>query len=166
SNIKCVLLYLAGVFLTFGHKIVVEYYNFKVNGEMVNEGSLIKYTSPTMVLCATALLCLFAKVRFKDGMKKLTATFSPYAFSVYLIHTAPFVWSKVMKNRFELYAEFNPILMLLAVFGTAIGIFLLCSLIDFVRIKIFRILKIKELSLKLEDAINNFQYKKSETTKI
>lgn len=154
SNIKCVLLYFVAVLLSFGQKVITEYVKFAINGETVNEGLFIKYTSPTMVICAVSLLCLFAKVDFKDGMKKLTAVFSPFAFSVYLIHTAPFVWSKVMKNRFVTYAELNPIIMILVVFATAIGIFALCSLIDFLRVQLFKLLKIKELSVKIETTIS------------
>lgn len=169
SNIKCILLYFGAVLVTFGQKVITEYVKFIVNGETVNEGLFIKYTSPTMVICAVSLLCLFAKVDFKDGMKKLTAVFSPFAFSVYLIHTAPYVWSKVMKNRFVSFAEFNPIVMILVVFATAIGIFALCSLIDFVRVQLFKMFRIKELSFKIEGTVAKFIekiYNKKETEKV
>ncbi len=148
-----VISYFAGVLITWGQKILTEFLKLKINGETVNEGLFIKYTSPTMVLCAVSLLCFFANVNFGSIMQKITAIFSPFAFSVYLIHTAPFVWSKVMKNRFVAYAELNPFIMILAVLGTSIGIFLLCSLIDFVRSQLFKLLKIKELSIKIEEVI-------------
>ena len=169
SNIKCILLYFGSVLVTFGQKVITEYVKFIVDGKTVNEGLFIKYTSPTMVICAVSLLCLFAKVDFKDGMKKLTAIFSPFAFSVYLIHTAPYVWSKVMKNRFVTFAEFNPIVMILVVFATAIGIFALCSLIDFVRVQLFKMFRIKELSFKIEGTVAKFIgkiYNKKETEKV
>jgi hypothetical protein len=153
SNIKCVLLYFSAVLVTFGQKVITEYVKYSINGKIVNEGMFIKYTSPTMVLCAVSLLCLFAKINLKDVVKKVVAFFTPFAFSVYLIHTAPFVWSKVMKNRFVAFAELNPIIMILVVFGTAIAIFIGCSLIDFLRVQIFKLLKIKELSVKIEKAI-------------
>ena len=165
SNIKCVVLYFAGVFITFGQKVIVEYVKLKLSGETVNEGAFIKYTSPTMVLCAISLLCLFAKVNFKDGMKKVTAIFSPFAFSVYLIHTAPFVWSKVMKNRFVMFADFNPFGMVVAVLVTAVSIFLLCSFIDFIRTQLFKLLKIKELSIKIESFVTKLFDKKESVDK-
>ena len=169
SNIKCILLYFGSVLVTFGQKVITEYVKFIVNGDTVNEGLFIKYTSPTMVICAVSLLCLFAKVDFKDGMKKFTAVFSPFAFSVYLIHTAPFVWSKVMKNRFVSYAELNPFVMILLVFATAIGIFAICSLIDFVRVQLFKMFRIKELSVKIEGTVAKIIekiYNKKETEKV
>lgn len=166
SNVKCVLFYFSGVLISFGQKVLVEFLKFKINGETVNEGLFIKYTSPTMVLCAVSLLCLFAKVNFKDGIKKAIAFFSPFAFSVYLIHTAPFVWSKVMKNRFAFAAEYNPFLMILTVLGLSIGIFVLCSLVDFLRVQIFKLCRIKELSVLIEKTIikiiNKFSKEKSE----
>ncbi len=169
SNIKCILLYFGAVLLSFGQKVITEYVKYAVNGETVNEGLFIKYTSPTIVICAVSLLCLFAKVDFKDGMKKFTAVFSPFAFSVYLIHTAPFVWSKVMKNRFVSYAELNPFVMILLVFATAIGIFAICSLIDFVRVQLFKMFRIKELSVKIEGTVAKIIekiYNKKETEKV
>ena len=169
SYIKCILIYFGATLVTFGQKIITEYVKFIVDGKTVNEGLFIKYTSPTMVICAVSLLCLFAKVDFKDGMKKLTAIFSPFAFSVYLIHTAPFVWSKVMKNRFLTLAEFNPIVMILVVFATAIGIFALCSFIDFVRVQLFKMFRIKELSVKIEGTVEKVIekiYNKKETEKV
>ena len=165
SNLKCVVLYFAGVFITFGQKVIVEYVKLKLSGETVNEGAFIKYTSPTMVLCAISLLCLFAKVNFKDGMKKVTAIFSPFAFSVYLIHTAPFVWSKIMKNRFVMFADFNPFGMVVAVLVTAVSIFLLCSFIDFIRTQLFKLLKIKELSIKIESFVTKLFDKKESVDK-
>lgn len=159
SNLKCFLIYCASVLVTFGQKVGTEFLKLKLNGETVSEGMFIKYTSPTMIICSVALLCLFAKANFKDGFKKFTAVFSPFAFSVYLIHTAPFVWSKVMKNRFVAYADLNPFLMVLAVIGTAVGIFALCSLIDFIRTQLFKLFKIKELSVAIETGIGKFLQK-------
>lgn len=165
SKLKCILLYFGAVFITFGQKVITEFLKFRLNGEIVNVGLFIKYTSPTILLCSVALLCLFAKVNFNDGLKRFTAFVSPFAFSVYLIHKAPFVWSKIMKNRFVSYADFNPFLMVLAILGTAIGIFALCSIIDFVRIKLFNLLKVKELSVKIEESaiklIDKMKTKKS-----
>lgn len=77
-----------------------------------------------------------------------------------------------MKNRFVSYTELNPFLMVLAVLGTAVGIFALCSLIDYLRIKLFKLLKIKELSVKIEesavDILEKIKTKKSnkDTVKI
>jgi hypothetical protein len=69
-----------------------------------------------------------------------------------------------MKNRFVAYADFNPIIMIILVFATAIGIFMLCSLIDFIRVQLFRLLKVKKLSIKIENFItalvNKIQIKK------
>jgi surface polysaccharide O-acyltransferase-like enzyme len=139
--------------LSLGLKLLNDYPKAELfNGDY----SLVKYTSPTMVICAVALLCLFAKIELKDGVKKLVAIFSPFAFSVYLIHTAPFVWSKVMKNRFVSFTEYNPFVMVILIFVTAVGIFALCSLIDYIRIKIFNLLKIKELSAKLGSIIEKY----------
>ena len=153
SNIKCILIYFSAVVLSLGLKLLNDYPKAEFfNGDY----SLIKYTSPTILICAVTLLCLFAKIELKDGVKKIVAVFSPLSFGVYLIHTAPYVWTKVMKNRFVAFAEYNPFVMIILILVTAVGIFVLCSLIDYIRIKIFNLLKIKELSAKIEGIIEKY----------
>jgi hypothetical protein len=55
-----------------------------------------------------------------------------------------------MKGRFADYLELNPIFMAFAVLGTALAIWFICSMIDRIRLEIFKILKVRQLSNNIE----------------
>lgn len=77
---------------------------FKITGDRLLRfvpGSLfVRDTSPTVLLCAAALLVAFA--RFKPGRKltEFAVLFAPAAFGVYLLHVSPLVFEHVIGNRF------------------------------------------------------------------
>jgi hypothetical protein len=58
-----------------------------------------------------------------------------------------------MKDRFVDYLEFSPIVMAIAVLGTALVIWFICSMIDKVRLEIFKILKVKQLLNNTENTL-------------
>lgn len=66
------------------------------------------------------------------------------SFGVYLIHVNPLVWEFVMKDRFKSFLNFNIVSFVLGVLGIAVTIYFLCILIEWVRIRIFKKLKVKE----------------------
>ena len=66
------------------------------------------------------------------------------AFGVYLIHNHPLVFSVLMKGRFSNYAAFPWPFEILAVLGTAVCIYLICYVIDFIRLEIFKVLHIRQ----------------------
>ena len=70
--------------------------------------------------------------------------FSPMAFGVYLIHNHPLIFSYLLKDRFTDYVAFPWILEILAVLGTAVLINLICYAIDFIRLKLFERLHIRQ----------------------
>lgn len=84
---------------------------FKITGDRLLRfvpGSLfVRDTSPTVLLCAAALLVAFA--RFKPGRKltEFAVLFAPAAFGVYLLHVSPLVFEHVIGNRFALSGGFR-----------------------------------------------------------
>ena len=105
---------------------------------------LLDYCSPTILAASAALLILFSRFRFGAISKKVITFFSPLAFSVYLIHVQPQIWTHFIKGRFAAFADFPVLLMISAAVGAAFGIWLICSLIDAVRLHLFRLLKVRE----------------------
>lgn len=149
---KYIWMYVLCVVLTWGVKIGIEYVTLKVLGEAKGGNLLISYLSPTILLAAISLLLYFSKLRVNDILKKIVMFFSPLAFSVYLIHTAPLIWENVLLGLFRDYATVNPIVSVLLVLVTAIIIFLICSLIDLIRIKVFDFLNVRKMC---EHIVNN-----------
>ena len=58
-----------------------------------------------------------------------------------------------MAGRFSGYLTLNPVVMIIAVIGTALGIWLFASMIDKVRLMLFELLKIKQLSRRIAEKI-------------
>ena len=110
-------------------------------------GRLTSYVSPTMLLAAICLLLLFAQLDIKSEKGRgLIEKFAPAAFGVYLIHTQPCLLKATLKNSLAGLADANGFLIILAVLGIAAAIYLICSLIELLRIKLFEILKVKQLA--------------------
>lgn len=107
---------------------------------------LFKYNSPTVFLSSAALLLLFAKFSPKSRFSAVViGTFAPASFGVYLIHTHPLIWANVLAGRFAGFCRL-PLWKLLGLTLTvALAIFIACSAVDYVRLKVFRLLRIDKL---------------------
>lgn len=144
---RCVLVYICSVLLAWGAKFLLETHSIS----FISPNFLINYTAPTMLLCAAALLLLFSKWQVKSKIAdKFIKTASPLAFSVYIIHTNPLVWSNWLADRYASAAEKSPLLFLLLVLFYAAVIYIVCSMADFVRYQIFKKLKLAEKGKEIE----------------
>ena len=139
------MIYLGTVMLTWTCKLIVELFARAVFGKVMNSSLFISYISPTILFAAVALLILFSKLQVTSILNRFIMFFGPLSFGVYLIHTHPLVWKWVMEEGFSDYAKCHPILLVLDVLGTVFGIWFFCSLIDFVRLKLFETLKVNLL---------------------
>lgn len=142
---KCVLLYLACVVFAWGFNMVFNDKSFRL--------LFTGYTSPVIFAAAVFLLLFFARLNINNFWKRIIGFFAPASFGVYLLHVEPLVWNNVLYQRFTPYASLNPALLTLAIIGTALGIWLLGSLTDRIRIAVFRLLRIKKMCDKLEDCV-------------
>lgn len=106
---------------------------------------LIQYTSPMIVLNALSLVVFFSKIKPKGIFRKAVAFLSPAAFGVYIIHEHPLVvprferWFSWIGNLWAPY-------MVIAFFGCAIAVFVICISIEKVRLKVFELLRINAFS--------------------
>ncbi len=144
------LLYLGVCLITWAERLVVDYINSTGMREETLKSYLTEYISPTILLSAVFLVVAFSKLETGKILSKIIAFFAPLTFGVYLIHVQKQVWEYLLKGRFAEYAELHPALLPLAVLGTAVAIFLVCALIDFARDRLFKLLKIKNLLVRLE----------------
>lgn len=130
---------------------------FKITGDRLLRfvpGSLfVRDTSPTVLLCAAALLVAFA--RFKPGRKltEFAVLFAPAAFGVYLLHVSSLVFEHVIGNRFAFIGRLPFPLIPFAVLASA-GVILVVGLAaDKVRILLFKALGVPKLCRKAENSI-------------
>lgn len=147
------IIYFICVIITLLVKLLVPILSKRIGFLASFENMLIDYISPTMLLCAVSLLIFFANLNLRNTFCKLIAFFSTCTFAVYIIHINPTVWVEVMRNRFVAYADFNIVLLALAIIGTAIAIWLVCSLVDKVRQLLFKLIRIDVLAAKIANLV-------------
>lgn len=121
--------------------------------------SIASFIAPLVLLGSIALLLLFSRLEFGDFAKKIIAFLSPGAFGVYIIHVHPLIWEHLMKGSFASVASLSPLLLAGAVLLGALGIYLVCSLIDLLRHAIFKSLEIKQCCAAVEKKLRKEEEK-------
>ncbi len=122
----------------------------------VGRGLLVSYTSPTILLASIFLLIVFSNIHPKKWLLKLIMYFSPATFGVYLIHDHPIVRKLFITDKFGGLVGENVIYMIAIILGTAIIIFGECLLIEKIRLKIFKCIKVDILTDKVGQYIKQF----------
>lgn len=147
------LLYFIAVLTTWLGKFGLECATYFFSIEIKAKAALVSYTSPLILSSAILLLLFFSTIKLNDFFRKLINFFAPSAFGVYLIHDHSLFRYYIIKDRFTNYASYSPIKLLFAVLFTVLVIYLFCSILDLIRIKIFKALKIKHRLNDFENTI-------------
>lgn len=151
---KALLIYTMAVLATWGSRFLFRALNPSLPEGLRNESLLVNYTSPTILLAAFGLLVLFANMSLKNNFIKWLIRFlAPLSFSVYIIHTNPLVWNNILKGSFTSYADGSVIKLVGFVLIAAAAIYLICSLIDWVRLLLFRLFKVDWICKGLTDKV-------------
>ncbi len=142
-----ILLYFVCIVLTWLSKLTIEFVTAYYLGTVKYGYLLVWYTSPTILFAGIALLFFFSKCTFNNELlSKSIKILAPVSFSVYLIQTQNLVWEYIMRERFVSYCQYSAIKMAVYILITAFSSYILCSLIDLVRVKIFKFLNINRFS--------------------
>ena len=110
------------------------------------------YLSPTIFLVAVIMLILFSRINFHKK-PLIISFFAPLTFGVYIVHTTTFAAIIYDVLDFKQYATLNSVNMVLCVLGMSMVILVTCSLIDYIRLLIFKLLRVKKNLLKLEERL-------------
>lgn len=145
SNWKNLLGYTLCVILTWLSRLCIEQITNSTIQKLKWGDYLIKYTSPTIVLCSVFLLFFFMNLNCGKILTKFIRIFAPVSFGVYLFHEEPLIRDTFIKNAFTGYLSLHPLVMALAVIATSLCIWLLGSSIDGIRLFVFNLFKIKKL---------------------
>ena len=128
-----------------------------------NDISYLSYTSPFVVLSAIFLFIFFSKLKFGKKTEKLINYITPAALGVYLIHTHPLVFNKLMKDIAMPLVNHGTAAMIFGSVAMALAVFIICIVIDLLRIQLFRLIRINALCKKLDEVFNS---KKKKTIEI
>ena len=104
------------------------------------------YPSPSLVLASLAVFILFAKWKIsgQGRLGALIAFLAPASFGVYLIHLHPLIEKHLLVDQFISLLYLEEWLLPLALFCLSFVIYLVSSLIERVRLWLFRRLKLRE----------------------
>lgn len=104
------------------------------------------YPSPSLVLASLAIFILFAKwkISSQGRLGALIAFLAPASFGVYLIHLHPLIEKHLLVDQFISLLHLEEWLLPLALFCLSFVIYLVSSLIERVRLWLFRRLKLRE----------------------
>lgn len=128
-----------------------------------NDISYLSYTSPFVVLSAIFLFIFFSKLKFGKKTEKLINYITPAALGVYLIHTHPLVFNRLMKDIAMPLVNHGTAAMIFGSVAMALAVFIICIVIDLLRIQLFRLIRINALCKKLDEVFNS---KKKKTIEI
>ncbi len=106
---------------------------------------LTNYTSPNTVFIAAIMLILFKNMRIPNFLKKFIGALSASSFGVYIIHAHPFVMEKIFEGNFAFLDNYNSFLAILGVVIICVLVYIICSLIDYIRVFIFKIIHINKI---------------------
>ena len=107
---------------------------------------LISYVSPTVLLCSVALLCAVCRLQVGESFKGAAKFLSSTSFGVYLIHISPFILANYIADSFAFIAGLNAALVIPCELGCAAAIYAVCTLIEFLRQKLFALCGIDRLA--------------------
>lgn len=154
NNILFIALF-SGI-LTFISKIVLSKLTMLVLGHELFVDAFYSYLSPTVLIEAICLVIYFSNLKIR-GNKALTKI-SGATFGVYLIHQTPFFtnycWNFLSKYRTAPIFKY-----MLVIFVSVICIYVVCTLIEMIRLFIFDKLRVCNISNKIAEKINKLMMK-------
>ncbi|MBR5288396.1 MAG: acyltransferase [Clostridia bacterium] len=113
-----------------------------LGGKTVTQWYFICHDSPTTLFLAAAMLALFSRLPFRcdSGMFRLLVSAS---FSVYLIHDHPLVRQHVIIPLASRLTALPEMMLIPSVFLCGAAIYLVCAGIDFLRERLFAVLRVR-----------------------
>lgn len=154
STLKCFIGYFASCAITVLTRIGIGFSTRHIYDEIRNINMFVSYISPTIILSSVFLVQAFIKLPISKKLSKVIAFLTPMSFGVYLVHCHPFIFNEVLKHAFVWVVDAPIALGLLEALGAALAIFTVCMIVDWLRLLLFKVIKMKELSQIIEKALS------------
>ncbi len=146
GKIKALLIYALCILITWGSKIVISKITLNVYGEIRYDNTLVQYNSPTIIFASIILLIFFSKLEFRlTAIKKLISLLAAASLGVYIIHENFLIRTRYIFGYSKSFADGSTIVMAIKVIVAAAAIYLGCSVIETVRIQLFKVLRINKI---------------------
>lgn len=138
---KALVILLASILISYLCNIFIRSIYRLVFDARLNSVRFIEYISPFTLISASMIVYLFINV--KTNNKKISKIFyylGVTTFSVYIIHSHPLIYDNYFKNLMTWTLKYNILVVVGLFFIYMISIYLICTLIDLIRIFLHKIL--------------------------
>ena len=121
-----------------------------------NSNLFYSYTSPLVYICAVCLISLFSEISIKShGAGEVIKKIASLTFGVYLIHENQHIRRSFIAGKFISFASESAALMVFHILSTALMIFVVCCLIDYLRSLLFKLINVKEFAVSVGNWAEN-----------
>ena len=151
--IMYLLIYLFSAFITS------ESYFFLIStkSRINNKKLLINYLSPTIIFEALSLVMIFSKLSINNiFIIKIIEFFSPLTLNVTFLHSRLF-YEKFI--NFNWMNKIKPNIIFIVTYQLGIIIYIFCGLIDYLRSIFFKLLKVKQFCILIENKFSKLMLK-------
>lgn len=122
-----------------------------------DRGMRVEYNSPTSVIISICLIISLSKINIHFFLfEKIICFFSPLTYGIYLIHNHVLVRQNIIQYKFSWILKYNTFRLILIEFFESTKIFLVCAFIDYFRLLLFKILKIRDICKLLSIILSKF----------
>ena len=143
--IICLLIYLFLAFITSESFFILD----NINSSFYYKKLLYNYLSPTIIFEALSLIMMFSKFSINNKFTiKIISFFTPFTLNITLIHLRLFGESIITFNWLN---KLKSNIIIIAIYQHGIILYIFFGLIDYLRSILFKILKIKQICLFIEN---------------
>lgn len=114
-----------------------------------NFSLLLSYVSPFVIIESICLLGIFSKLHFKNN---LVLNVSKLTFGIYLFQNNKIIWM-YLSNSFVFISNYQIVLKVFFVLLASLVLFLIGAVVDYIRTYTFKIIKIDDMPLKIDNFI-------------
>ena len=129
----------------FLSEIIITVVTTKVKGEPFSVLFFYHNMSPLAILMAICFFKYFISLQVKGSVfSKFLTVVGSCTFGIFLVHWSPFA-KHLIFPFLKQYAYSAPLTYTLVTIGAVLAIFIGCAIIDYVRQKLFKLLKVRKL---------------------
>lgn len=114
------------------------------------------YNNPVIVIEAFSLFLFFNNMQIKGKYAtRIIGFLAPLSLATFLIHANPLIEKWFSSLDFHTYLGEHTLFYAISVPSMALCVFLVCSLLEFLKNKLFNVLNIKKIELKISNIVND-----------
>jgi surface polysaccharide O-acyltransferase-like enzyme len=149
---KSLLAYFVCSLLAFLSVAGVSFATNIVFGSVRYANVLFSYNAITVVGASVFLLNFFKQLKVKPTFEKTISLLAKTSFGVYLIHENVTIRAHFIKGQFAVLLNY-PMVTVLLIVAAALLIYAICTAIDFLRLGLFKILRVDKISAFIEKTV-------------